>query len=73
MKTENIFLVTMRFRETPVLIPNTMVKPLPADDTILETVWESRWLPDYKKNLLVIRVFKDLRILMTGKTVKIVP
>ena len=63
----------MRLRETPVHIPNTMVKPLPADDTILETVWESRWLPDYKKNLLVIRVFKDLRILMTGKTVKIVP
>ena len=63
----------MRLRETPVHIPNTMVKPLPADDTILETVWESRWLPDYKKNLLVIRVFKDLRILMTGKTVKIAP
>ena len=73
MKTENIFPVAMRLRETPVHIPNTMVKPLPADDTILETVWESRWLPDYKKNLLVIRVFKDLRILMTGKTVKIVP
>ena len=47
MKTENIFLVTMRFRETPVLIPNTMVKPLAANDTILETVWESRWLPNY--------------------------
>ena len=32
--------------ETPVYIPNTMVKTLSADGTILETVWESRWLPD---------------------------
>ena len=31
---------------TPVLIPNTMVKTQAADGTILETVWESRWLPD---------------------------
>ena len=36
----------MRFWETPVLIPNTMVKTQAADGTILETVWESRWLPD---------------------------
>ncbi len=35
----------MRFWETPVNIPNTMVKPKAADGTILETVWESRWLP----------------------------
>ena len=34
--------------ETPVHIPNTMVKTQTADDTILETVWESRWLPDHK-------------------------
>ena len=33
--------------DTPVLIPNTMVKTQAADGTILETVWESRWLPDY--------------------------
>ena len=32
--------------DTPVLIPNTMVKTLAADDTMLETAWESRWLPD---------------------------
>ena len=32
--------------DTPVLIPNTMVKTQAADGTILETVWESRWLPD---------------------------
>ena len=32
--------------DTPVPIPNTMVKTRAADGTILETVWESRWLPD---------------------------
>ena len=41
-------LAVMRQRETPVPIPNTMVKPLPADDTWLETVRESRWPPDKK-------------------------
>ena len=39
-------LVAMRIGETPVPIPNTMVKTYAADDTTLETVWESRWLPD---------------------------
>ena len=39
----------MRLGDTPVLIPNTMVKTLAADDTILETVWESRWVPDLLK------------------------
>ena len=40
----------MRFRETPVYIPNTLVKPEAADGTMLETAWESRWLPDpFKK------------------------
>ena len=39
----------MRLRETPVPIPNTMVKPQAADGTALETVWESRWLPELKK------------------------
>ena len=34
---------------TPVLIPNTMVKTQAADGTALETVWESRWLPNLKK------------------------
>ena len=46
MKT---ILVAMRLGETPVHIPNTMVKTRTADDTILETVWESRWLPDFIK------------------------
>ena len=39
----------MRLRETPVHIPNTTVKPLTADGTILETIWESRWMPNFIK------------------------
>ena len=35
--------------DTPVPIPNTMVKTQSADGTALETVWESRWAPDQKK------------------------
>ena len=41
-----IFPVAMRLGATPVPIPNTMVKPEAADGTTLETMWESRWLPD---------------------------
>ena len=41
--------VAMRLGETPVPIPNTMVKTQAADDTALETVWESRWLPNQLK------------------------
>ena len=44
------FPVAMRLGETPVPIPNTMVKTQEADGTMLETAWESRWLPDQKKN-----------------------
>ena len=36
----------MRPGVTPVLIPNTKVKAWAADGTALETVWESRWLPE---------------------------
>ena len=43
--------VAMRLGETPVHIPNTMVKTQEADGTMLETAWESRWLPDLKKGL----------------------
>ena len=39
------FPVAMRCGETPVPIPNTMVKTQAADGTTLETVWESRWPP----------------------------
>ena len=46
-----IFPVPMRLGETPVHIPNTMVKTQAADDTILETVWESRWVPDLLKKI----------------------
>ena len=40
------FPVAMRLGETPVPIPNTMVKTQAADGTMLVTAWESRWLPD---------------------------
>ena len=40
--------VAMRLGETPVPIPNTMVKTQAADGTALVTVWESRWLPNSK-------------------------
>ena len=45
------FPVAMRLGETPVPIPNTMVKTQAADGTMLETAWESRWLPDSRKGL----------------------
>ena len=38
----------MRLGVTPVPIPNTMVKTQAADDTALETMWESRWVPGLK-------------------------
>ena len=38
-------LVPMRFGETPVPIPNTTVKTLAAENTMLETAWEDRWVP----------------------------
>ncbi len=41
-----MFLAAMRPGDTPVPIPNTTVKTRAADGTALETVWESRWLPD---------------------------
>ena len=43
------FLVAMRPGETPVPIPNTTVKARTADGTALETVWESRRPPEFKK------------------------
>ena len=46
--TEKI-LVAMRLWGTPVPIPNTTVKTEAADDTMLETAWESRWLPGTPK------------------------
>ena len=43
------FLVAIRMRDTPVPIPNTTVKTHTADGTSLETVRESRWPPESKK------------------------
>ena len=57
----------MRLSETPVLIPNTMVKPEAADGTMLETIWESRWLPDYKKR--IYRFFKKKIIFLLTQPV----
>ena len=37
--------MSMRLGDTPVPIPNTMVKTQAADGTLLETVRESRWMP----------------------------
>ena len=45
-KKHQNFPVAMRLGDTPVLIPNTMVKTYAAAGTMLETIWESRWLPD---------------------------
>ena len=44
-RTISFNLVMMPLRDTPVPIPNTMVKPQRADGTARETVWESRMLP----------------------------
>ena len=41
----------MRLGEIPVPIPNTMVKPQAADNTILETVWEGRWVPGLQNRI----------------------
>ena len=51
-KDNRIVPVAMRLGATPVPIPNTMVKTQAADDTALETVWESRWLPESQKGLI---------------------
>ena len=51
----------MRLGETPVPIPNTTVKTQAADGTALETMWESRWLPDLKKEKLVLPVIRELK------------
>ena len=52
LKLDKIFPVAMRLGDTPVPIPNTMVKTQEADGTMLETAWESRWLPGSLKKFL---------------------
>ena len=49
----------MRLGVTLVPIPNTIVKTQAADGTILETIWESRWVPDLKKEKSLERVFLE--------------
>ena len=43
-RVNKIFAVAIRNGETPVLIPNTTVKPGTAESTLLETAREDRWL-----------------------------
>ena len=43
---EKEYPVPMRPGDTPVPIPNTTVKTKTAENTILETIWEDRWMPD---------------------------
>ena len=64
-------LVVMRLGETPVPIPNTMVKPQTADGTALETVWESRWPPATKKKNVIrdMRFEENFRFHMTDKKI----
>ena len=40
------FPVMMRLWDTPVPIPNTMVKTQAAEDTWWEAAWENRWSPE---------------------------
>ena len=47
--------------DTPVPIPNTTVKTQSADGTALETVWESRWAADQKKEKLNLPVMRDFK------------
>ena len=54
--------------DTPVPIPNTMVKTQAADDTMLETAWESRWLPDPHKKKPLTRVFYIERTYLNGRS-----
>ena len=43
--------MAMRPGETPVPIPNTMVKTRAAENTLLETAREDRWLPDIQRKI----------------------
>ena len=56
----------MRLGETPVPIPNTMVKTQAADGTMLVTAWESRWLPDSFKKLTLKECFIQHRHVPMG-------
>ena len=53
--------MAMRPGETPVPIPNTMVKTRAAENTLLETAREDRWLPDIQRKSMEV----DLQKLMS--------
>ena len=44
--------------DPPVLIPNTEVKPHRADGTVRDTVWESRTLPHFIKDIAGLKVMQ---------------
>ena len=68
LTTDNrIFPVAMRLGDTPVPIPNTMVKTQAADGTMLETALESRWLPESKKEKKRKRFLYKDRHSLVGK------
>ena len=52
----------MRSGETPVPMPNTMVKTRTADDTWWETARENRWLPNLRQRYREAAEAKRLNI-----------
>ena len=52
----------MRPEETLVPIPNTTVKSRTAEGTMLETAWENRRAPEFKKNQTVLQDSKQITI-----------
>ena len=56
MFLSKVDLVMMCFWVTPLPIPNRMVKPITADGTAWETVWESKTLPGYLKSYFIKEV-----------------
>ena len=59
----------MRLGETPVPIPNTMVKTQEADGTILATVWESRWLPGFDYYMRKHLIYSTFQIYLSGQNI----
>ena len=75
----------MRLGDTPVPIPNTTVKTKTAENTILETIWEDRWMPDLQaevpkwlkglpwkgsRSLVAARGFKSLLLRSMKRKIK---
>ena len=60
----------MRPEETPVPIPNTTVKSRAAEGTMLETAWENRRAPEFKKNQTVLQDSKCISHKIAGKNLE---